>query len=418
MPSARLNLSALTLVMLSALLLLAARPAQAQTETVLYDFCSQPNCSDGTGPQSGLASDSAGNFYGTTFEGGAYGYGTVFELSPNGIGGWNETVLYSFCPGGYQNCRDGVYPNGALIFDSAGNLYGMAGGGNYGWGEVFELSPTGTSWTETVLFSFANNGVSPVYPINGLIMDSAGNLYGEAEYSTQGAICDAGRRFGGAPGAVFELSPSGGNWSLQQIYTFCPADSRTYRGSASNGGLTMDTAGNIFGVGFDTVFEISPNGSGGWNGTEIHSFPNSVDAEYGRPVLDQAGNLYGTEWTGGTKPGSVYKLSPGATKWQATSLYRFKGGTDGANPVAAVVFDAAGNIYSTTTAGGEYGDGTIFELMAPAKGKSKYQEKVLWSFNGTDGYGGSSLILDNEGNFYGTAGGGYDYNGLVFEVTP
>src|SRR5208283_2046585 len=229
MPSARLNLSALTLVMLSALLLLAARPAQAQTETVLYDFCSQPNCSDGTGPQSGLASDSAGNFYGTTFEGGAYGYGTVFELSPNGIGGWNETVLYSF----------------------------------------------------------ANNGVSPVYPINGLIMDSAGNLYGEAEYSTQGAICDAGRRFGGAPGAVFELSPSGGNWSLQQIYTFCPADSRTYRGSASNGGLTMDTAGNIFGVGFDTVFEISPNGSGGWNGTEIHSFPNSVDAEYGRPVLDQ-----------------------------------------------------------------------------------------------------------------------------------
>src|SRR5208283_2715022 len=105
MPSARLNLSALTLVMLSALLLLAARPAQAQTETVLYDFCSQPNCSDGTGPQSGLA------------------------------------------------------------FDSAGNLYGMAGGGSYGWGEVFELSPTGTSWTETVLFSFANNGVSPVYPI-------------------------------------------------------------------------------------------------------------------------------------------------------------------------------------------------------------------------------------------------------------
>ncbi len=124
---------ALTLAVLSAVLLLAVLPAQAQTETVLYNFAGPP---DGATPYSNLTPDGKNNFYGTTY-GGGLGYGTVFELSPNGSGGWNETVLYSFSGG-----ADGAYPTYSnVIFDDEGNLYGTAaGGGANGYGVVFELS--------------------------------------------------------------------------------------------------------------------------------------------------------------------------------------------------------------------------------------------------------------------------------------
>ncbi|MGB7151503.1 MAG: choice-of-anchor tandem repeat GloVer-containing protein [Terriglobales bacterium] len=122
---------ALTLVLIFALLIVAAaRPAHAQTEVVMYTFCSRQNCADGEGPASSLAPDGAGNFYGTTQLGGANMRGTVFELSPNGVGGFNETVLYSFCSLPY--CTDGNEPTSNVIFDGAGNLYGTAcsGGAN------------------------------------------------------------------------------------------------------------------------------------------------------------------------------------------------------------------------------------------------------------------------------------------------
>ena len=191
---------ALTLVVFSALPLIAARPAHAQTEVLLYNFCSQPNCADGEGPSSSLTPDGAGNFYGTTALGGANMDGTVFELSPNGTGGYNETVLYSFCS--VQNCADGNDPTSTVIFDGAGNLYGTAcsggangqgvpsacGDGFDGYGVVFELSPkpgggcpsgsnSGNGWCETVLYSFMStpDGASP---FSGLTFDPTGNLYG------------------------------------------------------------------------------------------------------------------------------------------------------------------------------------------------------------------------------------------------
>ena len=131
------TVSALTLAVLSTLLLIAASPAQAQTETVLYNFCSvesQGNCVDGANPHSTLTSH-GGNFYGTTALGGTgymgLGVGTVFRLSPNGSGGWNESVLYNFCSEGGLNCTDGAYPDGPVVFDSAGNLFGIVReGGN------------------------------------------------------------------------------------------------------------------------------------------------------------------------------------------------------------------------------------------------------------------------------------------------
>jgi len=390
--------NALSLAIISAVLLIVARPGQAQNEHVLYNFCSEPNCTDGGDPSGSLISDGDSNFYGTTFGGGTFGYGTVYELSPNGSGGWNETVIYNFTGG-----IDGSRPSQAgVIFDSTGNLYGTASmGGANGLGVVFELSPAeGGGWKETVLYNFGGGGE---YPENGLIMDSTGNLYGSD--NAQGA---------------FELSPSGGGWVEQAIYDF---NTDYYYA-----GLTMNAAGSIFGAAYDpdNVFEISSNGDGGWTPSVIHIFtgaPKDGNAPEGTPVLDKAGNVYGTTTTGGAKNyGAVYKLTLVTTgekkgTWTEKILYSFKGGTeDGTSPWGGVVLDSSGNIYGTTSVGGKYGDGTVFELVADG---SSYKEKILWNFNGVDGANPfASLTLDS-GNIYGnTSAGGSGGNGVIFEVNP
>ncbi len=392
--------AALTLAVLAALLLIAALPAQAQSETVLYNFTGG---SDGANPQSSLTFDGAGNLYGTTYSGGLFAYGTVFELSPNGIGGWNETVLYSFTGG-----ADGGSPSYAnVIFDSVGNLYGTAySGGANGYGVVFELSPVGASWTETVLYSFANtpDGANPV---NGLIMDPAGNLYGKTLYGGQG------------DGIVFELSPSAGGWTEQVIYAAAA--------EATHAGLTMDAAGNIFGTTYSTVFELSPNGNGGWNPTVIHTFAgfpiDGIDAE-GTPVLDQAGNLYGTTYAGGAfhdhywpALGTVYKLSPEKKgKWREEILHSFL--YSGDSPIAGIVFDAAGNIYGTTEYSHDLNSpGIVYELAAASKNRVL---KRLWPccyYGGGLEHPYGALTLDSAGHLYGTTnGGGSTGNGIVFGV--
>lgn len=161
----------------------------------------------------------------------------------------------------------------------------------------------------------------------------------------------------------------------------------------------------------------------------IHTFtgsPEDGSNALGTPVLDQAGNLYGTTYSGGTRnSGTVYKLSPATKKWQKGKwkekiLHSFRGGNDGAQPWAGVVLDAAGNIYGTTALGGKFGGaGTVFEL-SPQVGKGWYKAKVLWAFNGTDGVNPYCIpALDSAGNLYGTAAsGGSNGAGVVFEVTP
>ncbi len=161
-----------------ALLLLVARPTKAQTETVLYNFTGG---SDGANPQSHLTRR-VGILYGTAYGGGAFGAGAVFQLSPNVGGGWTETVLHSFS-GGLGRDADGAGPSGPVIFDSEGNLYGTTRFGGTdpvycSYGSVFELSPVGGSWTETIPFSESCTQPDGIAPVNGLIMDSAGNLYG------------------------------------------------------------------------------------------------------------------------------------------------------------------------------------------------------------------------------------------------
>src|SRR5207245_831479 len=157
------------------------------TESVLYSFNANP---DAQGPFGGVIFDAAGNLYGTTASGGSSGDGTVFELSPVAGGGWTETVLYSF-----TNTPDGENPETSLVMDTAGNLFGTTiFGGSAGGGCVFELSPNGTGWTESVLFNFTgSNGLEPGGP---LVFDSAGNLYGTSADGGSGHV-----------GTVFELSP-------------------------------------------------------------------------------------------------------------------------------------------------------------------------------------------------------------------
>jgi uncharacterized repeat protein (TIGR03803 family) len=388
------------------LVLITARPAQAQTESVLYNFCSQPNCADGFNPGSSLTSDGKGNLYGTTYNGGVgSGYGTVFELSPNDDGGWNETAIYSFCSIPY--CADGSEPFFSnVVFDNAGNLYGTTAlGGTYDYGVVFELSPLGTSWTETVLYSFSNgyyadDGGSP---LNGLIIDPAGNLYG--------TTC-TGR------GTVFELSPSPSGWVQQVLHA--PANF-----PFTGVGLARDGSGNIFYIGSSEVFELSPKRQGGFDHRKIHIFtgaPNDGSSPMGTPSLDQAGNVYGMTSGGGTNNcGTIYKLSPEKNgNWTEKILYSFKCTEENSfGQVAGLALDAVGNIYGSSFEGGKDSEGSVFELIAPTD-KGSYKEKFLWSFNYKDGWEPwGSLILDNTGKLYGTTsmGGSHDA-GVLFEVTP
>jgi uncharacterized repeat protein (TIGR03803 family) len=408
----------------------------ADSETVLYNFV---NYNDGTHPIAGMIMDAAGNLYGTTYGGSFGGGGTVFELSPSPGGGWTETVLYAFDHGN----SGGSFPYAGLIMDSAGNLYGTTNNGGYAdiWGNgcncgtVFELSPIeGGGWRETQLHSFGyrGDGASPGYA--GVIMDAAGNLYGA---TTSGGIYGYG--------IVYELSPkAGGGWTETVLHSFGNGND----GSSPQGGLTIDTAGNLYGTtqwgggnnrctggpgGCGTVYELSPN-PGGWTETILHSF-NGVDGwlPHSTLIMDAGGNLYGTTQDGGITPcldyetgcGTVFELTPReGGGWTETVLHSFgRTPTDGINPWTGVTMDSAGNLYGTTLNGGTYSYGTVFKL-SPAGGGG-WTETILHSFNGTDGLSPYGLpITDRAGNVYGTTyeGGSSPYCpggcGVVWEITP
>ena len=262
------------------------------TITDLHDFA----YTDGADPKGGdLIWDQQGNIYGTTDGGGTYGGGTVYELTPSG-NGYTESVLCNF------PCPDGAFPWAGLVLDNKGNLFGTTGQGGYGVGTIFELSyVVGVGWTEQVLYSFqdASDGR---YPVAGLIFDSSGNLYGTTNLGGSGGA-----------GTVFELSPSGDAWTFKLLYSFSGPENWACGPSAT---LTMD-------------------------GT---------------------GNLYGTTACGNYTSGSVFKLSNTENGWVYTSLHDFTGGTDGRSPSSNVTFDTEGNLYGTTGQGGTYGRGVVWMI--------------------------------------------------------
>jgi uncharacterized repeat protein (TIGR03803 family) len=386
------------------------------SEKVIHNFGSG---TDGRTPQSSLVFDAAGNLYGTTYAGGSEGLGTVFKISPNGSGGWTTTVLHNF-----RGAPDGANPYAGLVMDGAGNLYGTThAGGNSstdcsaGCGTVFESSPNGSGgWTTTVIHNF--NGSNGELPYAGLILDGSGNLYG-ATYA------------GGSHGfgVVYEMSPNGsGGWTTTVLHNLGNGDD----GQNPKAGLVLDGAGNLYGITtgggslhFGVVFEMKPNGSGGWTEEVIHSFGEGDDGfipQNGSLILDGSGNLYGTCSVGGSHmAGTAFEMSPdGSGGWTEKVIHNFGSGSDGQDPFAGLIFDGSGTLYGTTVAGGGDDDGTVF-MMTP-NGSGGWTESVLHNFGqGLDGStpAGAGLVLDGSGNLYGTtsAGGSHD-QGTVFEVTP
>lgn len=319
-----------------------------------------------------------------------------------------ERVLHSFS----NNGKDGTSPLGGVIFDSHGNLYGTARyGGIYNVGAVFELRPTATGgWSEKVLHSFNSTNGDGTGPYASLILDDNGNLYGTTCYG--GAYSD---------GTVFELTPSSsGTWTETVLHSFTGED-----GNCSFAPLIFDAAGNLYGTTYNggahswgTVFELIRSAGGAWTETVLHSFGDTPAGNFPQNGLisDASGNLYGTANDDGNG-GIVFELVRGATGgWSEKVLHRFTG-ADGFDP-EALIFDAAGNLYGTTYVGGAYGDGTVFELSPTATGG--WKEKVLHSFNGSDGdYCYAGVVFDAAGNLYGAVVEGGTYNhGTVFELTP
>jgi uncharacterized repeat protein (TIGR03803 family) len=327
-----------------------------------------------------------------------------------------EVVLRNFSNSG----AGGYDPYAGVISDAAGNLYGTTRqGGTYGYGTVFELSPkVGGGWIETVLHTFNNNGRDGVNPCSALVFDAVGNLYGTTNLG--GTYFD---------GTVFELSPTtGGGWTEKILHSFKGDD---IDGAFPEAGLVLDAAGRLYGAttgggtpNGGTVFELTLTPAHKWTEKILHEFGNgNGDGTYPYASLafDAAGNLYGTTVAGGaSSDGTVFELTPGAAGvWTETLIHTFnRDGTDGVVPYYRVIFDASGNLYGTTSGGGADKAGTVFELTPTGSGT--WTETILYTFNEKDGNEPSSnLIFDASGNLYGTTEkGGSTNSGTVFELTP
>jgi uncharacterized repeat protein (TIGR03803 family) len=201
------------------------------TEKVLHTFTGSK---DGGNPYFGnLIFDAAGNLYGPTVQGGGFGGGVVYKLTPNADGTWTEIVLHSFTGG-----NDGMIPSGTLIFDSAGHLYGVAQGVNGNYGNVFKLTLGAKGkWADQVLYQFQGDE-DGAYPVGGVILDIAGNLYGTT---------NAGFNSRGGAGQLFKLVPGRAGWKkLAYLFEGPPQD-----GANSTAPVVFDAAGNLYGTAYD-----------------------------------------------------------------------------------------------------------------------------------------------------------------------
>jgi uncharacterized repeat protein (TIGR03803 family) len=390
--------------------LLLDQPAQAQTLTTLHSFTGYPD--DGAYPYAGVVLDAEGNLYGTTQIGGKHCYrgcGIVFKLTPTG----EESILYSFYSGA------AAFPESSLFFDASGNLYGTTVGGNaqgaesptYG-GSVFKLKKQRNLQD---LYSFTQTAVG-LNPMAGLVADAQGNLYGTTNQGGNSQNCDGYPDTG--CGVIFKVTPAG-------VETVLHSFNYTPDGSNPRSTLVLDADGNLYGTagygggsGAGVVFEVTASG----NFTVLHTFTRSPDGSlpFAGLAMDAKGNLFGTTVEGGALScdfgcGTVFRV---AFSGKETVLYRFRGAPDGANPYGSLVLDADGNLYGTTGAGGANNQGTVFKLGPNGK------ETILYSFcsqtNCTDGAGpNAGVSFDAQGNLYGTTlNGGVNNNGTVFKLTP
>ena len=393
----------------AAVAILATVAWAAGAPQVIYSFAGD---NDGEYTDTDLVIDSAGNLYGTSVQGGDFGGGTVFQLSPSGSG-WTHTVLYSFTGG-----ADGGEPYKGVTLDSEGNLYGTAvtGGGGFcegGCGVAYKLTHVGGTWTQSVIHTFTggNDGSGPGA---GLTLDKHGNVYGMTPT-------------GGADGlgVIFRLQlQASGVWKIKVLHTFTGGDD----GATGSAGRLLLRKGTFYGAatvgggyGQGTVFSLK-HIPGQWQFKTLYSFQGQPDAgfPYGGLNFDQAGNLYGTTYYDGANNfGSVYQLSPQPDgSWSERVLYSFQGGRDGMGSISNLVLRKNGALYGTTSEGGS-GYGTIFKVRADAQGN--WTERVVYRFTGVPdaGFAYNGMVADAAGNLYGaTVHGGTNDDGAIYKFTP
>jgi uncharacterized repeat protein (TIGR03803 family) len=324
-------------------------------ERVLYNFRGTP-AGDGENPYGALLPGPDGTLYGTTTQGGTvtaqcpYGCGTVFALTPSGSG-YSETVLYRF-----QGGSDGWYPESALIADTAGALYGTTTlGGTNDKGTVFKNTAAGSGYSESVLHVFgAGDGALPEA---GLLLSANGALFGT---TMQGGA--------NGKGIAYELMPSGSGYAYTIVYAF-------------------------------------------------GSYPGDGTAPYAPLIADQTGALYSTTEFGGSAGfGSVFKLTPARSGYAESLLYSFQGGRDGAGPFGGLLADSEGSLFGTTPNGGAHGQGTVYALTPSRSG---YRENVLHSFRiGIDATNPEATLVTSGGSIYGTTPGINRGRGAIFSLTP
>lgn len=424
-------LLALRAALISLILATSFALAAGPQYKVIHTFQGSP---DGADPYAGLVMDASGNLYGTTEDGGMGG--TVFQLVRGTGGSWTENILFDFS----NQQVDGHTPIGNVMYRN-GNVYGTSQPGGANNGIVFELTPTQTGfWNFNVLYSMTGP-LEGFQPWSGVIFDSAGNLYG----TTVG-----GGSYSGSAGVVYQLVRGQNGWMENILHAFTGLRD----GYAPTNDLVMGKDGSLYGTtmwggehcppyGCGVVFKLSQS-NGAWTFQDIYTFKGGTDgiAPFGALVFDKAGNLYGTTSVGGigictisSTPGcgTVFKLTPRPVgEWQKTILYS-PDGSSGGGLFGGVVFDAAGNLYGTSTFYGKFGQGdicaagcgSVFKLT-PSNGT--WTATTLYEFGG-DPDGGEPfdrLLVDKAGHLYGTA---YYFGsstgscailgcGVVFEIAP
>lgn len=364
--------------------LLITMASFAHGQTVVHSF-SGP---DGIAPVGSMVFDQAGNIYGVSEGGGDAGYGVLYRLGTDG----QIAVLHSF-PGPSS-------PTAGLTMDAAGNIFGTTAG----WinhcpptcGDVFEL-PFGSD-TLSILYTFKGGKDGGVVS-SGATLDTLGNVYG--------ATSQNGPR---GYGTVFKLTNTNGVWKKKIIHSFALTDKS---GGEPNGNLAIDANGNLYGanlwggvVGFGAIFKLTPNAKGGYSIGVPHAFGLSEKQTWAGVSLDARG-LHGTMPYSGGKPyiGTAYVVTPKPKSgWTRTTIHRFSPTGDGENPMVNPISDANGNLYGTT-------EETAYQL-----GADGHSFNVLQWFPNDDARLGT-LVFGPDGELYGTTqNGGNNALGMIWKM--
>jgi len=344
-------------------------PGAPWTYKLLHSFGAS---GDGAFPQSKLIMDAGGNLFGTTYQGGAANLGTVFMLVRSSLSGgtWTEKILHSFQGGS----NDGGNPYGGLVFDKQGNLYGTTQqGGPYlcterriSCGTIYQLTRAGNgTWIETVLYKFQGRA-DGAFPDTGLAIDMAGALYGTTTFSG-----GTNPRYGGI---VFQLTPQGSTWAFTTIKDFLGIGEPSFEGD-----LVLDSKGAVYGTSWSGgpadmgfIYRLTPPAGGGiWTYDSLWNFIGTDGSmPQGGVIWGPKGRLLGTTYSGGNLTncngigcGVIFSIEPNSGAKNV--VYRFTGGMDGAQPQGALLQNKNNTAwYGTTSSGGNFGAGTVFQVTA------------------------------------------------------